>query len=276
MQKIESTARILSDNIRRHIVQMCHNGQSSHIGSGLSVADVIASIYSIMNIRSEQPTWVGRDYFILSKGHAGAVVYAVLAELNFFPEEKLKDHYSNGSTMSGHVSHFSNPGVEFSTGSLGHGLSVSCGIAKALKVDGLKNRVFCVLSDGEMGEGSNWEAMLFAAHHKLDNLVALIDRNHLQSIGDTEKTLALEPLEIKCKSFGWDTVSVDGHNHEQILDALNDLSSKPKMIICETIKGKGVSFMENSVEWHYKPPNEKELNEALQELGKKLPNLEKN
>ena len=266
MKKTVADATELSKTVRRHVVQMCHDGKSSHVGSCLSVTDIVACVYSIMKFEPSNPHWSERDFFILSKGHAGAVVYSVLAELGYFSSEKLKEHYQNGSTMSGHVSHVKNPGVEFSTGSLGHGLSVSTGIAHSIKTDGLENRVFCVLSDGEMGEGSNWEALLFAAHHNLDNLTAIIDRNNLQSIKGTEETLALEPLAQKIEAFGWKVLTVDGHDHAKILTALNKKVSGPKMILCKTTKGKGVSFMEGSVKWHYASPDAKELAKALDEL----------
>lgn len=256
----------LSKSVRRHVLQMCHDGKSSHVGSCLSVTDIVTCVYGVMKFEPSNPHWPERDFFILSKGHAGAVVYSVLAELGYFSPKKLKEHYQNGSTMSGHVSHVRNPGVEFSTGSLGHGLSVGAGIAHSIKTDGLENKVFCVLSDGEMGEGSNWEALLFAAHHNLENLTALIDRNNIQSIKGTEETLALEPLGQKIEAFGWKVLIVDGHDHAQILNALNKRVSGPKMILCNTTKGKGVSFMEGSVKWHYASPDAKELAIALGEL----------
>ena len=220
-----------------------------------------------MKVDPSNPSWQDRDYFILSKGHAGATVYATLAELGFFDTERLKKHYQNGSTMSGHVSHVENPGVEFSTGSLGHGLSVSCGIAKSLKLSSRKNKVFCIVSDGELGEGSNWEAVLFAAHHKLNNLIVLVDRNRLQSIKDTEETLALEPLDEKFKAFGWQVRNVNGHDHTALLRGIESSSKSPKILICQTTKGKGVSFMENEVLWHYKSPSTAELKLALAELS---------
>lgn len=257
----------LSTAIRKHVLKMCHLGGSSHVASCLSMADIIACVYSNMNKRPSEPQWADRDYFILSKGHAGATVYAALAEMGYFSTEKLNNHYQNGSTMSGHVSHVNNPGIEFSTGSLGHGLPVSCGVAKSFKLDKRNNRVFCVISDGELGEGSNWEAILFSAHHKLDNLIVLLDRNRLQSLKDTEATLALEPLDEKLISFGWDVICVDGHDHSEISQAINSQNKdKPKFIVCNTVKGKGVSFMENQVLWHYKSPDENELKEALSEL----------
>lgn len=257
----------LSNNIRRNVLRMCHLGGSSHVASCLSMADIVACTYSDMKKRPLEPKWSERDYFILSKGHAGATIYAALSELGYFDASRLEQHYQNGSTMSGHVSHVENPGVEFSTGSLGHGLPVCSGIAKSFKLNDRANRVFCIISDGELGEGSNWEAILFSAHHKLDNLTVLVDRNRLQSLKDTEETLALEPLDDKLIAFGWCVASVDGHNHTEIIDALNSTTGgMPRIVICNTTKGKGVSFMENEVIWHYKSPNEKELAMALSEL----------
>ncbi len=257
---------LLSKHIRRHVVEMCSRGGSSHVASCLSMADMIACTYASMKFEPNNPKWDDRDYFILSKGHAGAAVYATLSQLGFFDYSKLEGHYQNGSTMSGHVSHVGNPGVEFSTGSLGHGLPVCCGIAMSLKIEAKKNKVFCILSDGELGEGSNWEAILFASHHKLSNLTVLIDRNRLQSIKDTEQTLALEPLDKKLQAFGWEVCKANGHNHNDLLEKIKRQSSKPKILICETVKGKGVSFMENKVLWHYRSPNDAELASALAEL----------
>ena len=249
---------------------MTNLGVSSHIASILSMADILAVLYGeVLRYKSEEPKWAGRDRFILSKGHAGAGVYAALAESGFFPVEKLKSHYQDGSDLSGHVSHKGIPGVEFSTGSLGHGLSVASGMALASKINCENNRAFVLLGDGECGEGSNWEAILFAAHHKLDNLVAIVDRNMLQSIYSTEDTLSLEPFAEKWKAFGWNVVEVDGHNHEEILNACkvkSKVENKPLCIIASTIKGKGVSFMEKNILWHYRSPQGSEYEAAMAEL----------
>ena len=249
---------------------MTNLGVSSHIASILSMADILAVLYGeVLRYKPEEPKWAGRDRFILSKGHAGAGVYATLAESGFFPVEKLQSHYQVGSDLSGHVSHKGIPGVEFSTGSLGHGLPVSAGMALAAKINNTNNRAFDLLGDGECDEGSNWEAILFAAHHKLDNLVAIVDRNMLQSIYSTEDTLSLEPFAEKWKAFGWNVVEVNGHNHEEILNACKDESrvkNKPLCIIASTIKGKGVSFMENNILWHYRSPQHSEYEAAMAEL----------
>jgi transketolase len=253
-----------------HAVKMTNLGASSHIASILSMADILAVLYGeVLRYKPEEPKWPGRDRFILSKGHAGAGVYATLAESGFFPVEKLQTHYQDGSDLSGHVSHKGIPGVEFSTGSLGHGLPVASGMALASKINCENNRAFVLLGDGECGEGSNWEAILFAAHHKLDNLVAIVDRNMLQSIYSTEDTLALEPFAEKWKAFGWNVIEVDGHNHEEILDACKAESkvvNKPLCVIASTIKGKNVSFMENNILWHYRSPQDAEYEAAMAEL----------
>ena len=262
----------LANNIRKHAVTMTSLGGSSHIGSILSIADILAVLYgSVLQVKAENPRWIDRDRFILSKGHAGAGVYAALAESGFISVDKLKTHYQDGSDLSGHVSHKGIPGVEFSTGSLGHGLPVATGMALAAKINKNKHRVVVLMSDGECDEGSNWEAILFAAHHKLNNLVAIIDRNRLQSIHSTEDTLSLEPFPDKWKSFGWEVVEVDGHNHEEIFNACSNINTpqnKPLCVIANTTKGKNVSFMENNVLWHYRSPQGDEYKAAMLELEK--------
>ena len=263
----------LSNNIRKHALMMTSMGGSSHIGSVLSISDILAVLYgSILNYNSKDPKWENRDRFILSKGHAGAGVYAALAESGFMPLEKLKTHSQDGSDLSGHVSHKDIPGVEFSTGSLGHGLPVASGMALAAKIDKKNHRIFVLMSDGECDEGSNWEAFLFSSHHKLDNLVAIIDRNRLQSINSTEATLALEPFMDKLVSFGWNVVDLDGHNHEELFQAMspeNENVGKPLCLIANTTKGKGVSFMEGETLWHYRSPQGEEYDAAMKELKEK-------
>ena len=260
----------LANNIRKHAVNMTSTGGSSHIGSILSIADILAVLYgSVLNYKADNPKWQSRDRFILSKGHAGAGVYAVLAESGFMSVDKLKTHYKNGSDLSGHVSHKGIPGVEFSTGSLGHGLPVAAGMALAAKINEDEHTVYVLMSDGECDEGSNWEAALFAPHHKLDNLVVIIDRNKLQSIHSTEETLGLEPFVDKWQAFGWNVVDVDGHDHEQLISACNSkMVGKPLCIMANTTKGKGISFMENQVLWHYRSPQGKEYEAAIKELEK--------
>jgi transketolase len=264
----------LAQQIRKHALRMTSLGKSSHIGSVFSIADILAVLYGeILQVDPQNPTWPARDRFILSKGHAGAGVYAVLAERSFFPVEKLNTHYQDGSDLSGHVSHKGIPGVEFSTGSLGHGLPVGAGMAYGAKLDDLSHRVFVLLSDGECDEGSNWEAILFAAHHHLDNLVAIIDYNKLQSMTTIKETLNLEPFADKWRSFGWAVQEIDGHDHSAIQSACLQIPfelGKPNCIIAHTTKGKGVSFMEDSVLWHYRSAQGEEYEKALQELNLQL------
>lgn len=258
----------LAQKVRLHVVNMAQRGGGSHVGSALSMVDIIAVLYgSVMNVRPGDPNWRDRDRFLLSKGHAGSCVYATLAECGFFSTEVLTTHYQDGSILSGHVSHKEVPGVEFSTGSLGHALPVSTGIAKAAKLAKRSQRVFCVVSDGECDEGSNWEAAMFAAHHKLDNLVAIVDYNKIQSLDLVANTLGLEPFAEKWTAFGWQVLEVDGHNHTELREAMNSKAEgKPQCIVAHSTKGKGVSFMEDSVLWHYRSPQGDEYNNAIAEL----------
>lgn len=261
--------RQLAAAIRRHAVDMTSSGQSSHVGAVLSMADALAVLYgAVMNVDPDNPDWPDRDRFILSKGHAGAGVYAALAERGFFPTEMLSQHYRNGSVLSGHVSHKGVPGVEFSTGSLGHGLGVGVGMAYAAQVDGKAHRVFVLMSDGECDEGSNWEAALFAAHHKLGNLRIVIDYNKIQSIKAVAETIDLEPFADKWRAFGWNVAEVDGHDHAALHDAFAamDGGEQPHCLIAHTVKGKGVSFMEHQVLWHYRSPQGDEYAAAIREL----------
>lgn len=261
----------LARRIRRHAVRMTSLRGSSHVGSVLSMADLLAVLYGeVLRIDPARPDWPDRDRFILSKGHAGAGVYAVLAERGFFPVTRLEQHCGDGSDLCGHVSHKNIPGVELSTGSLGHGLPVGAGMAYGAKLDGRTFRVVVLLSDGECDEGSNWEAILFAAHHGLDNLVAVVDYNKIQSLGPVAETLQLEPFGEKWRSFGWGVAEVDGHDHRalrNVFGRLPLLDGRPSCVIAHTVKGKGVSFMEHSVLWHYRSPRGEELAAALRELG---------
>lgn len=261
---------LLAKKIRIHALRMTSSGGSSHIGSIFSIADILAVLYGkILRYRSVNPKWEDRDRFILSKGHAGAGVYAALAESGFFDISKLTTHYQDGSDLSGHVSHKGISGVELSTGSLGHGLSVAAGMALRAKFDEMGHRVFVLMSDGENDEGSNWEAAMFASHHNLSNLTIIIDYNKLQSIGSIDDTLRLEPFRDKWESFGWHVEEADGHNHHQLADILGkemNINKKPKCILAHTTKGKGVSFMENTVLWHYRTAKGEEFELALKEL----------
>ena len=238
----------------------------------------MAVLYSrVLRVRPEEPRWPDRDRFILSKGHAGASVYAALAETGFFPVEELRTHYADGSRLSGHVSHKGVPGVELSTGSLGHGLAVGVGLALGAKKDKAPWRVFVVLGDGECDEGAVWEAALQAHQYQLDGLIAVIDHNHMQSLDFCENTLALEPFADKWRSFGWYPIVVrDGNDTEQLEAAFREAEAqrgkgRPVAVICETVKGKGVSFMENDILWHYRTPQGEEYDAALKELEAQRP-----
>lgn len=259
----------LALRLRKQVLSMVFKAKASHIGSCYSIIDILAILYEeIMNYSSDNPTLPNRDRFILSKGHAAAAVYAVLAEKGFISHSLLDEYGMNGSLLMTHVNH-KIPGVEFSTGSLGHGMGFGVGKAMTAKMQGQDWRTFVVMSDGELDEGSNWEAFMFAAHHKLDNLVAIVDYNKLQSLTTTQKTLGLEPLIDKFLAFGWCVKEVNGHSHIALKDALSDIPPKtesPTLILAHTIKGKGVSFMENKVEWHYKSPDVNFYEKALQEL----------
>lgn len=265
------SASDLARAVRAHVLRMTNAGRSSHVGSALSCADVLAVLYAdILHVDPDAPDRADRDRFIMSKGHAGAAVYAVLAERGFFDPALLAGHYQNGSRFSGHVSHVGVPGVELSTGSLGHGLPVAAGMAWRARRRNLEWRTFVLLSDGECDEGSGWEAALFAAHHRLSNLVAVVDYNGLQSLSTTEETLALEPFARKWRAFGWDLAEVDGHDHAELRRALEVprgvRAGPPRCVLAHTTKGKGVSFMENQVLWHYRPPSDEELAAALAEV----------
>ncbi len=259
--------------IRKFSLQMVHRARASHIGSALSIADIVATLYeSVLRINPNDPYWDNRDRFILSKGHACVSVYSALAICGFIKETELESYGQDYSRLMNHISH-KVPGVEFSTGSLGHGLSFGVGKAFAAKIREDKWKTYVLMSDGELGEGSNWEAFLFASHHRLDNLVAIIDYNKLQSFTSIEKTLNIEPLSEKLKLFGWEVREVSGHDNDQLEILLSSTpwtKGKPSVLIAHTIKGKGVSFMENSVEWHYKSPNDEQLAIALLEIEGKL------
>jgi transketolase len=261
----------LARRIRVHALHMNSTGGGSHTGAILSCADIVAVLYGhVLHVWPERPKDPARDRFVLSKGHAAAGLYAALAETGFFPVEELATHYQDGSQLCGHASH-KVPGVELSTGALGHGLSVAAGMAYSAKLDGAAHRVFCLLSDGECDEGSIWEAVLFAGHHRLDHLTAIVDYNRLQGIGAVSDILELDPLGDKWSSFGWSVRTVDGHDHHALAESLSAITpGKPQCIIAQTVKGKGVSFMENSVLWHYRIPRAAELADALAELEVRL------
>ena len=270
MKKMPIDTQSLATTIRRSSLKMVHRANASHIGSALSIADIVAVLYGmILKIDPKQPRLDSRDRFILSKGHACVAVYSALAARGFFPEEDLKSYAKDNSDMMSHISH-KVPGVEFSTGSLGHGLSFGAG--KSLAAFKMKKswKTFVLLSDGELNEGSIWEAMIFASHHRLDNLIAIVDYNKLQSLATVDETLRIEPLADKARAFGWAPKEVDGHNHVLMRELLANTpweNGKPSFLIAHTTKGKGVSFMENKVEWHYKSPSAEQLTAALEELN---------
>jgi transketolase len=270
ISKIENL-EILANKVRNHALDMTSRGGSSHIASVFSIADILACLYGeLLNVNPRNVTDINRDRFILSKGHAGAGVYATLAECGFFSVELLATHYQDGSNLSGHVSHKNIPGVELSTGSLGHGLSVGVGLALSAKMDCRDNNVVVLLSDGECDEGSNWEAIMFASHHKLNNLICIVDYNKIQSLDLVSNTLNLEPFTDKWISFGWNVLEVDGHSVKSIIENFSSAiqsKSKPTCLIAHTIKGKGVSFFENQVLWHYRTAKGDEYDKAKMELN---------
>lgn len=247
---------------------MVYRAKASHIGSALSIADILAVLYTeIMTHIPENPESAHRDRFILSKGHACVAVYAVLAEVGYFPRSKLDEYGEDFSSLMNHISHHV-PGVEFSTGALGHGLPFGVGKALAARLCSKTWRVYVLLSDGELAEGANWEAFLFAAHHRLDNLNVIVDYNKLQSLGTVHSTLAVEPLVDKLAAFGWAVDEIDGHCHEDLREALSRTrEGKPRIVVAHTTKGKGISFMENEVLWHYKNPSDEQLTLGLEELS---------
>lgn len=254
---------------RAHALRMTHAAKSSHIGSCLSMADLLAVLYAeVLRVRPAEPSWPGRDRLVVSKGHGAAVVYAVLAERGFLPVADLAGYCRDGSSLTGHINHHV-PGVDVSTGSLGHGLPVSCGLALGARRAGASWRVYTILSDGELDEGSNWEAVLFAQHHRLDNLVAIVDYNRIQSFGRVSDVLELDPLAAKFTSFNWGVREVDGHDHDAVLAALRAAPytpGRPSVLVAHTVKGKGVPFMEDDLLWHYRSANADELARALAAL----------
>lgn len=260
--------------IRRHVLRMIFAAGSGHPGGSLSYADILAALYfKIMNHRSQDPQWEDRDRLVLSKGHAAPAYYAALAESGYFPVSELITLRKLGSRLQGHPSRNKTPGVEMSTGSLGQGLSVANGMALAAKLDKRSYRIFCLCGDGEMQSGQIWEAAMLGAHYKLDNVTAFLDRNRLQIDGPTETIMSIEPIAKKWDAFGWNVIEIDGHDMRQILDACDmtkEIKGKPTMIIAHTVKGKGVSFMENSVPFHGKAPTEDELRRGLRELGEEI------
>jgi len=262
--------RQLATKIREHCLRMTHRGRSGHLGSMLSMAELLAVLYTrVLRVDPANPRWPGRDRFILSKGHGGAAVYAVLAELGFFPPEWMNGYYLDEGRLMGHISHHV-PGVEFSTGSLGHGLPVACGMAFGAKRARQTHRYVCLMSDGDCDEGSTWEAIFFAAQHHLENLTVVVDYNKIQALGFCRDVLDLEPLGDKLRASGWSYRETDGHDVVAVDATLKTLpfeAGKPSWLTAHTVKGKGVSFLENTVSCHYGSVNDAQLAQALREIG---------
>lgn len=253
------TSKVLAKNSRKDALIAVNKSKAAHIASSLSVIDILSVLYA------ESP----ESHIVVSKGHAAAGTYAVMVNADLIPRDYLEHYCEDGYPLGGHVTSHRIPNVELSTGSLGHGLPYSVGIALSNRLNLSSRHSFVVMSDGECDEGTTWESALLASHLRLNNLTVAIDRNRLQSLESTESTLALEPFREKWEAFGWETVEVDGHDHEQLAQAFHTDRShtdKPRVVICNTIKGKGVSFMENKVLWHYKSPTNEQLDQALMEL----------
>jgi len=264
-QQLPETAK----RIRRMVLEMIYRAKAQHIGCSFSEMEILVTLYyAVMNIDPQFPEKDDRDRFILSKGHGVSAVYAILADRGFFPKEYLSTYYQDGSTLAGHIVRHCVPGAETSNGSGGHGLSLGIGMALAARRFGSPARSFILMGDGELEEGSVWEGIMFAAFHKISNLTLIVDKNKLQIMGPTTEVLNIDPFEDKFKSFGWHVIGLDGHDIHALLQAFNeDSHGKPKVIVAHTIKGKGVSFIENRVEWHGKYPDDAQYQLALKELG---------
>ena len=259
----------LALNVRKDVLEMIHRSHASHIGAAYSVADILAVLYAdIMNYDAANPKWKDRDRLVLSKGHAGSALYATLAEVGYFDKSVLDTYDLDGSPLSGHISHKGVPGVEFSTGSLGHGVCVATGLALALKIDGSSSHVYAITGDGECDEGSFWETIMFANQYNLSNFTIVIDRNGMQAMGDVKDVMDTGDLGRKIKEFGWNVIDVDGHDHDALRDAFLTKfnNGKPTCVVAKTTKGKGVSFFENSLLWHYRDPQGEAYENAKKEL----------
>lgn len=276
----EKELAIIATKVRKNIVEQVYRAKSGHPGGSLSIADVLTVLYfNNMNIDTNNSKWEDRDRFVLSKGHCSPALYAVLAERGFFPVEELKGFRSIDSVLQGHPDMKYIKGVDMSSGSLGQGLSAANGMALSAKIHNKNYRVYAALGDGEIAEGQIWEAAMFAAHYKLDNLTVFVDVNGLQIDGQTCEVMNSEPIDKKFEAFGWNVIKIDGHNYNEIDAAIKkskekELKEKPTAIICKTTKGKNVSFMENQAKWHGSAPNEEQYNQAIRELDDLISKLE--
>lgn len=263
--------KAIASEIRKNIITMITESHSGHPGGSLSCVEIITTLYfSEMNVSVQKKNDPDRDRFVLSKGHAAPALYSVLAEKGYFEKEELMGLRKLGSRLQGHPNMNTVPGVDMSTGSLGQGISAAVGMALAGKLDKKDYRVYSLLGDGELAEGQVWEATMSAAHYKLDNLTAFVDHNGLQIDGRVSEVMGSDPVDAKFAAFGWNTISVDGHDFVQIKNAIEEAKKtkgKPTVIICETIKGKGVSFMENEASWHGTAPTKEQCQKALDEIG---------
>lgn len=261
---------LVATKIRKDIIAMVGTAASGHPGGSLSCADIIACLYfHEMRHYSNNPSWSERDHFVLSKGHSAPALYSALAECGYFDRSELNNLRKIGCMLQGHPDCNKTPGVEVATGSLGQGLSIANGIALGVRLDGIKSRVYCLLGDGELQEGQVWEAAMTAAHFKLNNVCAILDHNNLQIDGNVSLVMGIEPVADKWNAFGWNVLEIDAHNISQILNAFEQAKvekNKPTIIIAKSVKGKGVSFMENNCDYHGKAPNADEMKKALEEL----------
>ena len=271
-EKFQELKQICKD-LRKTILKMTHAGASGHPGGSLSATEILTVLYfSIMKYDPKNPNWHERDRLIISKGHCTPLVYSILAKAGYYQGDDLLSFRKLGSPYQGHIDRLRAPGIEASTGSLGHGSSIAVGAALGCRLDKLNNRIYLLQSDGELQEGSSWEAIMSASHYHLGNLTAIVDRNRIQLDGWTEETMSLEPLNKRYEAFGWHIQEIDGHDMNQIYDAIiktqevGPKEHKPCVIIAHTIKGKGVSFMEDQVKWHGVAPNDQELEIALKEI----------
>ena len=271
-KELISDPKEFARRVRVDVAKINHRTKDSHIGGGYSAVDVMAVLYTrILKLNRQNLQEPNRNIFILSKGHIATTMFAVLAHAGLIPYEDLDKHLVNGENYAGHIRKYTVPGIEMSAGSLGHGSCIGCGMAYGKRVQRLKGNVYVLMGDGECNEGSVWESVMFAARFKLSNLVFIVDRNHLQAYGCDEQVLDMGNLEDKFRSFGCDAVTINGHDYEQIQSALeravSETPGKPLVIVADTVKGKGVSFMEDKLEWHFKSPDEEQLKMALEELG---------